>query len=68
MYEWLKHKYTGLKTAWDHCNIACEAEIVAKNQTIENLAKQAESVDASFWHGEPWEREFRAWNIVLTMD
>lgn len=40
MYEWLKEKYTGLKTAWDHCNIACEAEIAAKNQTIENLAKK----------------------------
>lgn len=144
MYEWLKHKYTGLKTAWDHCNIACEAEIVAKNQTIENLAKkffpeydseryhyyeanewredfeetpeeedynercesayrdaaayineyysefkiaerhteikkkisaeisdlakQAKNVDANFWHGEPWEREFRSWDIVPTMD
>lgn len=35
---------------------------------ISDLAKQAENVDASFWHGEPWEQEFRAWNIVLTMD
>lgn len=22
------------RTWWDHCNIACEAEIAAKNQTI----------------------------------
>lgn len=144
MYEWLKERYTGLKAAFDFCNAAVDAEIAAKNQAIENLAKkffseydseryhyyeenewredftetpeeeeynercesayrdaaayineyysefkiaerhteikkkisaeisdlakQAKNVDANFWHGEPWEREFRAWNIVPTMD
>ncbi len=144
MYEWLKERYTGLKAAFDFCNAAVDAEIAAKNQAIENLAKkffseydseryhyydenewredftetleeeeynercesayrdaaayineyysefkiaeqhteikkkisaeisdlakQAENVDASFWHGEPWEHEFRSWDIVPTMD
>ena len=40
MYDWLKEKYTGLKAAYDHCNIAYEAEVASKNQAIENLAKK----------------------------
>ena len=62
MYEWLKEKYTGLKTAWDHCNIACEAEIAAKNQTIENLAKkffsEYDSERYHYYEENEWREDF----------
>lgn len=62
MYEWLKEKYIGLKTAWDHCNIACEAEIAAKNQTIENLAKkffpEYDSERYHYYEENEWREDF----------
>lgn len=55
---YINEYYSEFKIAERHTEI--KKKISAE---ISNLAKQAKNVDASFWHGEPWEREFRSWNI-----
>ena len=55
---YINEYYSEFKIAERHTEI--KKKISAE---ISDLAKQSENVDASFWHGEPWEREFRSWNI-----
>lgn len=62
MYEWLKKRYTGLKAAFDFCNAAVDAEIAAKNQAIENLAKkfflEYDSERYHYYEENEWREDF----------
>ncbi len=63
MYEWLKERYTGLKAAYDHCNVAVEVEVAAKNQAIESLAKKLfpeyDSERYHYYAENEWREDFK---------